>query len=455
MIENLQRRMSDSVAARWTVLIAVSLTMMCGYFLTDAIAPLKTLLEQQKGWSSTDYGIFTSGYGWLNVFLLMMIFGGIILDKKGARFTGLMSIAVMVAGAALKYYAIEFMPSSGAPLLWGMKQQVLMAGLGYAIFAFGYETMNITATKLLVKWFTGKELALALGMNVAFARVGTILAMAAPLRIYEWTGSISMPILFATALLFLGLLTFLVVIVMDKQLDRQVATQPAVGGDEEKFKIRDIWSIVRLNGFWYIAVLCLVFYICVMTFQKFGIQFIGMKYGVDETSAGDLMSLLPIGALFLTPLFGGIYDKAGRGATMMILGCVMIIGVYGLFALPMLTSMAALVGTLALLGISFSLVPSAMWPSVAKIIPQQKLGTAYALIFWVQNIGLANAPLLIGWVLDKYCITSREASLVTYDYTLPMLIFMTLGGIALIFGLLLKRENRLKGYGLEDPNIKR
>lgn len=452
MIEKLQKTMSDSVVARWTILVAVSLTMMCGYFLTDAIAPLKSLLENKLGWDSVDFGTFNSGYGWLNVFLFMMIVSGIILDKKGPRFTGLMAIAVMVIGATMKYYAIEFMPP-GSETIIGIKKQVFVAAFGYAIFAFGYEAVNITATKLIVRWFTGKEVALALGMNIAFARVGTMLSMAAPIRIYEWTGSISAPILFGTVLLLFGLLTFLVVIVMDKRLDKQIALAN-VSSDEEKFKMSDIVSIIKMRGFWYIAVLCLMFYIAIMTFQKYGVQFLGVKFGIDEKYAGDWMSLLPIGALFLTPFFGSIYDRKGKGISIMMLSCLMIIAVYVLFAIPSITSIFAMVSIVILLGISFSLVPSAMWPSVAKIIPQRKLGTAYALIFWVQNIGLANAPLLIGWVLDKYG-KSEVHGVVHYDYTVPMFVFMSFGVIALVFAFLLKKENVTQGFGLQEPNIKR
>lgn len=451
MVEKLQKTLADSPAARWGILIAVSLTMMCGYFLTDAIAPLKTLFEETLHWDSIDFGIFNSGYGWLNVFLLMMIVGGIILDKKGPRFTGLMSIAVMVCGAGLKYYAIDAMPVSNS-MIFGIKEQVFVAALGYAIFAFGYETMNITATKLIVRWFSGRELALALGMNVAFARVGTMLAMAAPLRIYEWTGSVSAPILFGTAMLLFGLVTFMVVIVMDKKYDMQVALGN-VTSDEEKFKMSDIFSIIKMRSFWYIAILCLMFYIAIMSFQKYGVEFLSVKFMLDSKAAGDWMSVLPIGALFLTPLFGGIYDKRGKGISIMALGCLMIITVYVLFALPGVTSIYAMAGIVILLGISFSLVPSAMWPSVAKIIPQHKLGTAYALIFWVQNIGLANAPLLIGWILERYG-KSEVAGVVSYDYTVAMVTFMGFGFIALIFTALLGRDNKTKGYGLQLPNIK-
>lgn len=449
-MEQIRKTIANNPLARWTVLIMVSLTMMFGYFLTDAMGPLKSLLEETLLWSSTDFGIFNGGYGWLNVILLMMIVGGIILDKMGPRFTGLMAIGVMFAGACLKYYAIEYMPVSEVTI-FGIKEQVFTTALGYAIFAFGYETMNITATKLLVRWFNGKEMALALGMNVAFARLGTMMAMGAPLLIHENTGSISAPILFGTVMLLLGLLTFLVVILMDKKLDRQ--TLKGVTSDEDKFKLSDILSIVKMKAFWFIAILCLVFYISVMTFQKFGVQFIGMKYGIDEINAGYLMMVLPIGALFLTPFFGSVYDRVGKGATMMIIGCLLIITVYALFAIPSLTSIYALVAIIALLGIAFSLVPSAMWPTVAKIIPQQKLGTAYALIFWVQNIGLAFAPLAFGFVLDKYCLVETVDGSAMYDYTLPMLLFMGLGVVALLFAFAFKRENRIKGYGVEKPNI--
>ncbi len=449
----LQQTMASSPLARWGVLVLVSLTMMFGYFLTDALGPLKSLLEENMSWSSTDFGFFNSGYGWLNVFLFMMIIGGIILDKWGPRFTGLLSIFVMVIGASIKYYAIEYLAHTD-DMIFGVKDDVMMAALGYAIFAFGYETVNITATKLIVKWFTGREMALALGMNVAFARLGTMLAMGGPLRIFEWTESLSAPILFGLAMLALGLVTFFIVMLLDKKLDKQIALQ-SPASDDEKFRISDIVSIIKMRGFWYIAILCLVFYIAVMTFQKFGVQFIGMKYGLSEINAGDLMMVLPVGALFLTPLFGGLYDKVGRGATMMMLGCVMIILVYGLFAIPTLTSIWALIAIVVLLGISFSLVPSAMWPSVAKIIDQRKLGTAYALIFWVQNIGLANAPLLFGYVLDKYCVVSAPGEPIHYDYTLPMLMFMCFGALALLISIALKAENRKKGYGLEEANIKK
>lgn len=456
----MQKLISQSVAARWTVLIAVSLTMMCGYFITDMMAPLKSLLEQNLGWTSTDFGIFNSGYGWLNVMLLMLIVGGVILDKMGPRFTGVFATGVMLVGVVIKYYAIAFMPSDTfftVPLFGLFKAQVLTASIGYAIFAFGYETFGITATKIVVRWFRGKGMAFALGMNVAFARLGTFLALAIPVPLAMYFGTdgvpaLSMPILFCMMLLILGFLTFMVFVVMDRKLDKERA-QEGMAADE-KFRFIDIVTIFKMRGFWYIAMLCMLFYAAVFPFLKFASEFMVIKFGVEPSLAGLIPSLLPFGTLFLTPLFGGIYDKKGRGATIMLIGASLLVMVYVIFALPFINHWLMAVVLVLVLGIAFALVPSAMWPSVAKIIPDSKLGTAYAMIFWVQNIGLAGVPLLIGMVLDKYCIVKTADGGQSYNYEIPTLIFLCLGLAAVGFALLLKREDRIKGYGLEKPNIK-
>lgn len=461
MIQTIQRKISDSSAARWMVLIMVSLTMMCGYFINDVMAPLKSLLGEMLGWDGTDFGIFNSGYGWFNVMLLMLILGGIVLDRMGARFTGVLATGVMLAGALIKYYAIGWMSPETMVDFWFfgprvMKLQVLVAALGYATFAVGYESIGITATKIVVRWFKGRELALALGMNVAFARVGTFLAMAIPLPIANYFGSVSMPLLFCMALLLIGFMAFMVYIVMDRRLDRQEQAQRQGLAPDEKFVFRDLFTIFRLRGFWYIAILCLLFYAAVSPFLKFAAEFVMSKFGVASDYSGLIPALLPVGTLLLTPLFGSIYDTRGRGATMMIIGASMLVGIYAIFALPLDMHWWVAVLMVVLLGVSFSLVPSAMWPSVPKIIPENKLGTAYALIFWTQNWGLAGIPLLIGWSLDRWgttVVTVDGVATTSYDYTIPMLIFMTLGVLAVIFALLLKAEDRKKGYGLEKPNI--
>lgn len=454
-------KISDSRTARWIVLSMVSLTMMCGYFINDVMAPLKSLLGEIMGWDNTDFGLFNSGYGWFNVMLLMLILGGIVLDRMGARFTGVLATGIMLAGSAVKYYAIGWMSPDTVVDFWffgqqSIKLQVLVASLGYATFAVGYESIGITATKIVVRWFRGRELALALGMNVAFARMGTFLALAAPLPLANYFGSVSIPLLFCMGLLLIGFLAFLVYIVMDRKLDRQEGIDPDARGEslgaDEKFVWGDLFSIFRLRGFWYITILCLLFYASVSPFLKFAPEFVMSKFGVTADYSGLVPSLLPIGTLLLTPLFGSVYDNRGRGATMMIIGSVMLIGIYVIFSLPLDMHWWIAVVMIILLGVAFSLVPSAMWPSVPKIIPERHLGTAYALIFWVQNWGLAGVPLLIGWSLDVWGGTPTPEQ--GYDYTAPMLIFLGLGLLAVVFAMLLKREDRIKGYGLEKPNIK-
>ncbi|MCC8142539.1 MAG: MFS transporter [Tannerellaceae bacterium] len=447
MTEQIRHTLRDSKAARWTALVVVSFSMLCGYFLTDVLSPLKPMLEEELLWSSTDFGIFNSAYGWFNVFLFMLILGGMILDRKGIRFTGLGACILMVVGCLIKYGAITGMIGEGQ--LLGMKAQVAIAALGYAIFAVGVEIAGITASKVIVKWFKGKELALAMGMQVATARIGTMLALAITVPYAKYFNSISAPVLLCLILLCVGLVSFILYCIIDKKLDKSIS----LAGEkaDEPFRVADIFIIMRNKGFWLIALLCVLFYSAVFPFLKYATDLMVNKYAVDPELAGNIPALLPFGTLILTPFFGGLYDKKGKGATIMIIGSCMLIGVHLLFALPLLNVWWFATIVMIVLGIAFSLVPSAMWPSVPKIIPENQLGTAYALIFWVQNIGLSLVPLLIGWVLDTYC--KREGSGPAYDYTLPMVIFTGFGVLALIVSLLLKKEDRKKGYGLEQPNI--
>lgn len=454
--EVIKKRLSESTSARWIALLIVSFTMMWGYFLTDALSPLMTMLEDQMQWTSSEFGIFNWSYCWFNVFLFMLIFGGIILDKLGVRITGIMSCLLMITGAFIKYYAVEYIsPGPEAGLILGLRAQVFTASLGFAIFAVGTETCGITVSKVITKWFTGRALALAMGIQVAVARLGTALALVlSPIIVRHF--SMSSPLLFSALLLCIGLLAYLVFCTMDRRFDEEkasISTEP-----EDVFKIRDLKLIVTSRGFWLIALLCLMFYSAVFPFMKYATSLMENKYSVDGELAGIIPSLIPFGNLIMTPLFGSIYDKKGKGATIMIIGSILLIIVHILFALPILNYwwFASLV--MILLGIAFSLVPSAMWPSVPKIIPQKLVGSAYALIFWVQNIGLGFVPLLIGWILNKYCIVGtrlvdgNEVNL--YDYTLPMFIFAMFGIVALILAIRLKVEDRKKGYGLENPNIK-
>lgn len=452
MTEKIHQTLRDSKAARWTALAVVAFTMLCGYFLTDVMAPLKPMLEKELLWTSTDYGIFTSAYGWFNVFLLMLIFGGIILDKMGVRFTGLGACILMVVGCAVKYGAVSGLFPLEGTVIAGMKGQVAVAALGYAVFGVGVETAGITVSKVIVKWFKGYEMALAMGLEMATARLGTMLAMSVTVPFANACHSLSAPILLCLVMLCIGLIAFFVYTLMDKKLEASIGKDETSADDA--FRISDIMLIVRNKGFWLIALLCVLFYSAVFPFLKYATDLMVNKYEVDPEVAGIIPSLLPLGTLFLTPFFGNLYDRKGKGATIMLIGAVMLIGVHTLFALPLLNYWWFATIIMIVLGIAFSLVPSAMWPSVPKIIPEKQLGTAYALIFWVQNWGLMGVPALIGWVLDRYCKLD-EAGGPAYDYTLPMIIFACFGILALIIALMLKAEDKRKGYGLEEANIKK
>lgn len=453
MTEILRQKLSDSKAARWTVLCVVAFTMFCGYFITDVMAPLQDMLAKELGWDAGDYGFFTSAYGWFNVFLFMLIISGIILDKMGVRFTGLGACILMIIGCGLKYYAVSGLGSFEGTM-FGFKSQVMVAAIGFAIFGVGVETAGITVTKVIVRWFKGHEIALAMGLQVAVARIGTALALSAAIPLAKHFQHISAPVLFGVVLLCIGLIAYLVFCVMDRRLDASVADMDKEA--EEPFRIKDIGSIISNKGFWLIALLCVLFYSAVFPFLKYATSLMINKYGLDPELAGNIPAILPFGTILLTPFFGGVYDKKGKGATIMVIGAAMLIGIHFLFSLPLLNVWWFATILMVLLGIAFSLVPSAMWPSVPKIIPENKLGSAYALIFWVQNIGLSMVPLLIGTILNKYCTlgTNPDGSPI-YDYTLPMIIFTCFGILALIVAFLLKREDKKKGYGLELPNIKK
>lgn len=454
--EKMQMKLSDSKSARWTALLIVSITMMFGYFFTDVMSPLEPLLTAAKGaenglglgWNSDEYGFFSGAYGYFNVFLLLLFFGGLILDKFGIRFTGILSTVLMFGGALLKWYALghEFDGMVAVPFFGTYSTQVVIAALGFAIYGVGCEICGITVSKVIVKWFTGHELALAMGVQVATARLGTAAALSASLPFAKAMGGVSASVALGAVLLCAGVLVYLVYCVMDKKEDASaaaVATEP-----EEGFKFSDLGGLFKTTGFWYVAFLCLMFYAGVFPFLKFATKLMIFKYGVDANLAGLIPAMLPFGTIFLTPLFGSIYDKYGKGATLMIIGSCLLTFVHVMFALPINSWVLAIV-LMLILGIAFGLVPSAMWPSVPKIIPMKLLGTAYALIFYIQNIGLALIPVWIGKV--NQANTSADGVI---DYTQTMTIFAAFGVIAIIISFLLLFEDKRKGYGLQKPNVK-
>jgi MFS family permease len=464
MTEKAHQLLNNSKAARWTALLIVSFTMFAGYYMADLMAPLQGMLQKQLGWSATDYGWYTGAYGWFNVFFFFLILGGIILDKMGVRFSGMAAAIVMVCGAMTKYWAITTHSLDGQSwhvIFWTFPAQVWMAALGYAIFGVGVEVAGITVSKVIVKWFKGHELALAMGMQLAIARMGTALALSTSLPISKHFGTVSAPLLICLVMLCIGLLAYFVYTFNDKKLDASLAAVrgTAKKSSDEEFRMSDLGAILTNRGWWYLAILCALFYSAVFPFLKYATGLMINKYGVSENLAGLIPGLLPFGTILLTPFFGNLYDRKGKGATIMIIGAVLIIIVHSLFAVPALSHWLVAVLLMIVLGIAFSLVPSAMWPSLAKIIPERRLGSAYALVFYIQNmVALMTVPAMIGWVLDKYCIISTSVvdgqTVTKYGYTIPMIIFTLIGVVSLLFAFLLKIEDKKKGYGLELPNIK-
>ena len=459
MTEAIKKSLRDSKGARWGALAVVSFTMMTGYYINYVISPLKPVLEEYFAWTSSDFGIWNSAYGWFNVFFLMLIFAGLILDKMGVRFTGIGAVLLMIIGTLFQYLAVaQLIPMDGMVL--GFKTQIAIGALGFGIFGVGVEAAGITVSKIIVKWFKGKELALAMGLEMATARMGTALALALPLPLAKAFGvdgipSVSAPVMLGLGLLVAGFVAFIWYTFMDRKLEVSEGIKDEIS-EEEEFKLSDVLFIIKNKGFWLIAFLCVLFYSGIFPFLYYATDLMINKYNVNPDFAGSIPGLLPFGTIILTPFFGNIYDRKGKGATIMLIGSIMLLIAHLVFAVPAIDHYFVAIGLVLFLGVTFSLVPSAMWPSVPKIIPEKQLGTAYALIFWVQNWGLMGVPLLIGIVLDKYCqVMDNEGNFLYYDYTIPMLIFAATGFLAIIVAIMLKAEDKKKGYGLELPNIEK
>ena len=456
MVATIQRKLNDSAAARWTALVLIALMMFFGYMFVDVMSPLKSLVESARGWDSSTFGTYASSEYFLNVFVFFLIFAGIILDKMGIRFTGLLSASLMVLGAAIKLVGISDWFQTTEFCAWlnswwvAFPGSAKMASLGFMIFGCGCEMAGTTVSKSIAKWFEGKEMALAMGLEMAIARLGVFAVMwLAPMISKQFDQSIVAPVAFCTVLLIIGLLCFTVFVFMDRKLDRQLIAAGELKEEkssDEEFHIRDLGAIFRSKMFWLVALLCVLYYSAIFPFQRYAPNFLEVTLGIDAESAARLFSCFPILARILTPVLGALLDFKGKGATLLMGGAVIMICCHLSFAflLPLFPSKWLALLLVVTLGVSFSLVPAALWPSVPKIIDSKILGSAYCLIFWIQNIGLFAVPLLIGVVLDA-----------TGGYTVPMIIFSTFGVLAFIFSLYLKIADRKKGYGLELPNVKR
>ena len=451
MAEVIRQRLNDSPIARWTILFIVATAMMMGYFVNDVMSPLEALLEMPKsegglGWTSSDYGFFSGSSSFINVFLLMLFFSGLILDKMGIRFTGVLACSLMVLGTLLKYYAVttDFGTSSVAFFGTHLPTSAAWASFGFAVFGVGYEMTGITVSKAMVRWFTGHELALAMGIQLAMARLGTAaaLSISAPVARHF---TLSTPLLVALAFLIIGLLSFLVFCIMDLRLDKSEEQRKKSydNADDEKFRFSDIIVTLRNPGFWLITIFCVLFYSAVSPFLKFSTKLMVIKYGVDPDIAGFFSSIAPFGTILMTPLFGLVFDRFGRGVTLVITGALMLTAVHFGFSLPMHSSAIAIT-LMVVLSIGYSLAPAALWPCVPKIIPLKCLGTAYSMIFFIQNFGRAIIPMLVG-----------RANETDPSYTTSMLIFGFTALGATLTAIVMLYTDRKKGYGLQLPNIKK
>lgn len=550
MINSGTKSLRDSTAARWVVLMLLAFAMFCSYIFMDILSPIKDLMQSTRGWDSTAFGTMQGSETFLNVFVFFLIIAGIILDKMGVRFTAILSGAVMLIGATINWYAVtESFQGSGlevwftehlnyipgfdelgiSPFYRGMPASAKFAAVGFMIFGCGVEMAGITVSRGVVKWFKGREMALAMGSEMALARLGVATCMIFSPVFAKWGGNIdvSRSVAFGVVLLMISLIMFIIYFFMDKKLDQQTGE---IEEKDDPFKISDLGKILSSGGFWLVALLCVLYYSAIFPFQKYAvnmlqcnltftavapesfwagntvtiIQYIimlivaatafisnfsktkGMKYGMlvmsivslavfcymgyMRQSAETVFAVFPLLAVGITPILGNYVDHKGKAASMLVLGSVLLIACHLTFAfvLPMFKDntvggiMIAYL-TILLLGASFSLVPASLWPSVPKLVDAKIIGSAYALIFWIQNIGLWLFPLLIGKVLDKTNPhiaeglasgnMTPEVAAVSYDYTAPLIMLASLGIAALIIGFILKAVDKKKGYGLELPNI--
>ena len=539
MTQTIQKTLRDSAGMRWTALLLLALAMFCSYIFMDILSPIKDLMQETRGWDSTAFGTMQGSEVFLNVFAFFLIFAGIILDKMGVRFTMLLSTAVMLIGACIKWYAVaDGFAGSGleawftshlnyipvfdelgvSPFYDGMPASAKFAACGFMIFGCGVEMAGITVSRGIVKWFKGREMALAMGSEMALARLGVATCMIFSPFFARLGGSVSVSrsVAFGVVLMCIALIMSIVYFVMDSKLDAQT------GEAEEKddpFKVSDLGQILTSSGFWLVALLCVLYYSAIFPFQKYAVNMLqcnltltapaadsfwasesvtivqyvimlfvaatgfasnfqrktGMRYGLlclsilalvtycymgyMRQSAESIFAVFPLLAVLITPILGSYVDHRGKAASMLILGSLLLIFCHLTFAFVLPLFEGSAVGgvaiayiTILVLGSSFSLVPASLWPSVPKLVDAKVIGSAYALIFWIQNIGLWLFPLLIGKVLDKTNPGVTDPT--QFDYTAPLIMLAGLGVAALVLGFVLKVVDKKKGLGLEEPNIR-
>jgi len=448
-MERINKAMREYPLMRWGILILVGFVLSVNYYFYDAFSTLKDLMTKEFGFTNTDYGLFVSFYSIPNTFLLMAVVGGIILDKLGIRRTGFMFVFFMAFGAFLTAYGAS-KAYSGGGLGYGLMQSFLpsyspelkMMLLGRFFFGLGAETSIVVVSKILVKWFKGKDLALAFGLKVGFGRLGTFAALQLSPVLAEDGAKLDTAIWLAAILVITGLFAFMIYMLFDMKLDKQIGTSE-MNKSTEKFKIKDVFGLLGNRAYMYIAMICVTFYSAVFPFNAFAPDFLLNKFGMSYEASGQIASLLPLGTLFFTPLFGFMIDRYGKAASAMILGSLVLLLVHISFTFTMITPHVPMI----LLGVAFSLVPAAMWPSMVRLVDDRQIGTAYGLMYSIQNLGLWGVPLLAGMILDSTNTPGAE----TLNYTPTMMLFILLSFLGLMFSLLLKYQDKRKAYGVDLP----
>lgn len=456
-MEQVKRMLNESALMRWGALILISIVMFSSYYFYDVYSGIKSLLQAETGLSNADYGSMYGAYSFTNAFLLMAFFGGMLLDKWGIRKTGSIFITFLTIGVVLTAYGASYIYKDSSvynimnSFLPSFSAELKMMILGRVLFGLGAETFYVVINKVIAKWFKGKEIALAFGISLAFGRFGTAAVFMLSPRLAEHSEKWTNAGWFGVMLVLVSFIAFFLYMIMDLRFDKAAGDQKD-DEETENFSLKDFIALMKNKSFIYITLLCVLFYSAVFPFLGFAADFLQNKFGFSETVAGDVTTILPYGTIIFTPLFGWFTDFKGKNASVMIIGSILLIVVHLIFSL---TSLSPYI-PLFFLGVAFSLVPAAMWPSVARIVDEKRLGTAYGFMFTVQNFGLMGIPMIMGKVLDKTNsdVTAQmvKDGVASYDYKYTILMLATIGILGIVFAVLLKREDKVSGFGLELPN---
>lgn len=398
---------------RWGILLFVSLAMFGNYYIYDSISPLADLLAKQLKFSDANIGLLQGIYSVPNVF--MVLIGGIIIDKIGTRISTFIFTLLCLLGA----------------IITASFSDLTMMAIGRLVFGLGAESMIVAVTTVIGRWFKGKQLSFAFGLNLTLARLGSFAALNSP----TWAGSFyehwQTPLLISVAAGVISIAAVIIYWGMDSYSERNFSLRPVP--KQDKIILKEIFSFS--TSYWFVVLLCVTFYSGIFPFQTFAVKFFMETHGTTREMGGFLSSMLTLSAMILTPLFGLLADYIGKRSLLMMLGSMLLIPVYLLMAY----TQVSLYIPMALMGIAFSLIPAVMWPSVALIVDEAKLGTAYGLMTMIQNIGLALFNFMIGWANDF-----------SGGYTMGMWIFSSLGFFGVLFAFLLRRsELGIHGHGLE------